>query len=197
MKKSVKLAAALLALLMLMGNAFAVRDGYLSESTYSWPVDVPTMKAIEGEDTFDLRIDQKSVTDDYFPLSFVESNGDLLRLLVHNYGADKAIASFTVFLVGVDDNGISAKLTSEPRIGIESVTVGENRYREIMMLHYDNLSIAPGAGYDTNIRCNHDNFTGVRALVGKVTYSDGSSAINPILDDWYEQAMGCPTHVLD
>lgn len=155
---------------------------------YKWPIDVDALKALEAADEFGVRITKKTVhsSDNAFLY-----NGDTLTLSVTN-ASDAAISQLVVLLVPYDDDNMKSRFEYEP----PHIEFQESHRREIIITTQD-VNMLPGDTYNIMLSCQRSYFKSVRALVYMVVTADGQTFVNPIGDDWYELAMGSPTHILD
>ena len=153
-----------------------------------YSVDVDALKALEATDTFDARIIRKTVTDSVGSTLY---NDDNLTLTVENSGS-LAVTGFVVIMVCYDDEHKAVDISNN---GLQINTGTEKR--RLHTSEVEDLHIGPGETYEMNIRCEHSQFTGVRALIAQATFEGGRSRENPLYPEWQELALGSPTHYLD
>ena len=157
----------------------------------SYAIDVDALKALEQQDTFEVKIVKKTVTDGANSADF--SIRDILTLDVQN-GFGKALAQVSVLVVCYDEENQTKSL----RLGnYMSISSGREK-RSLYSSTFDDVNAPGGASFQLNIACSHsNNFTGARALVAQVVTADGETLTNPIYEQWQELALGSPTHILD
>ena len=186
-------------LLLLVFLPAAALGGY---SFRSYTLDVDAMKAMEKEDTFEVRVTKKVVTDDVHSSSLNNANGDMLSLTVENSSSGTVTGVVILAVAYVDSTGegetekeyLSVPLQSRG-LGIE-VSTGYAK-RTISTLTMDGLNIGPGTSAILNVPCDHDYFDGVRVLIAQYTDSEGQDHINGLYPEWQELALGSPTIILD
>ena len=123
-------------------------------------------------------------------------NNDVLSLTVTNE-LPQTVKGLIICLVAYD----SANRAKWPIATAHDHSISMGYYkRNLYMATWEEVDIESGGSKTVTIDCNHDKFTGVRALVARVTVeADGAETAldNPLLEDWYELALGSPTHYFD
>ena len=161
--------------------------GALAFNNYA--LDVDSLKAVEQTDAFGVKITRKVVTDGVSTDSLY--NNDMLSFEITN-DTEHEIAQLVVLAVCHDAEGKAQPLTNE---GL-SMIVGREK-RTLQVLTFEPTGAAPGAVVTVSVACDHDGFTGVRALVAQYTTAEGEAVTNPLYEQWQEVALGSPTHILD
>ena len=157
----------------------------------SYAIDVDALKALEQQDTFEVKIVKKTVTDGANSNDF--STPDILTLHVEN-GFGKALAQVSVLVVCYDGENQTKALQT----GGYNITISSGREkRSLYSSTFEDVNAPGGTPFQLNIACSHSNFTGARALVAQVVTADGETLTNPIYEQWQELALGSPTHMLD
>ncbi len=154
----------------------------------NYSLDVDALKALEQQDTFEVKIVKKTVTDRANSNNF--SIPDILTLDVEN-GFDKDLAQVSVMVVCYD-----AENKAQPLQGNSNVLTVRQK-RKLYSSTFEDVNAPGGASFQLNIACSHSMFTGARALVAQVVTADGETFTNPIYEQWQELALGSPTHILD
>ena len=155
-----------------------------------YSLDVDALKAVEQEDTFDVRITRKVVTDDVKTDTIY--NRDLLSFEITN-GSPYTLSQLTILAVCHDEEGKAATLTGSYGY---SLIIGSEK-RTLQVLTFEPAGAEPGAVFTVSVACEHAYFSGVRALVAQITAADGQVFTNPLYERWQEVALGSPTHILD
>ena len=142
------------------------------------PLDLEAIEKMEAEDTFEVRIADKSVVEDY-GLTVSMAGNDALVFEVEN-NSDETVTGFEIYLVGYDSNkekvlvGMGATIHQE----------GQSRFVTVITPGED-TEIKPGESLSIMTRCKAETFESVKAIVGSYTDSNGEIHENPIAEDWY------------
>lgn len=154
-----------------------------------YAVNPEEVKAIEKEDTFDVRITRKTVTNG---AGGELSNPDVLTFDITNSSPYK-ISEVVIQAVATNEEGKAVKI--EGSMGLYSMSMGKDA-RRLLVFSWP-VSAAPGAVFQVMQPCSHLTFTGIRAIVSQYTTADGQVFENPLFAAWSEAALGSPTHILD
>ncbi|MBR0463504.1 MAG: hypothetical protein IJJ23_03870 [Clostridia bacterium] len=157
----------------------------------NYAVDVDALKAVEQQDTFNVKITRKTVTD---KANGDFNNPDILAFEVTN-GSDAAIAQIVIALVAHDAEGKAQQIQSAGLSAI-SMNMGTDA-RRLTEITFTPAGASAGAVFTLSQPCDHGRFTGVRAIVKEYTTESGETIANPLFDEWQEEALGRPTHILD
>lgn len=183
MKKTI-LAAVLLLALLLSQAALAGFNHYA--------IDVEALKALEATDTFCCRITKKTVTDGANQGVNLH-NQDILTLTCELEEGTQEVTGMVVLIVCHDAEQKAVALVNG---GLSSISMGDEK-RTLQTQVSEGISLTSAVPYQLNIACDHSAFTGARALVAEVTFADGTTLVNPLVEEWQELALGSPTHYLD
>lgn len=177
---------------MIWFTAFVIVSVFLCGTALAfnhYMVDVDALKETEKSDTFEVKINRKSISektndDLYIPdtLIFELSNNSSFQ-----------ISRIVITAVAYDEEGKAQKLDGR----LESIgTLGSQEARKLITITSESLSAMPGDTFYIHQPCSY-SFSGVRAIVKEYTTSDGQTFTNPCFDAWQEIALGNPTHILD
>lgn len=155
-------------------------------STPENPLDIEAIEEIEAKDTFEVKIADKSVVEDYGITVSMAGNDALIFDIENN--SDKTVTGFEIYLVGYDSN------KEKVRVGMGATIHAEGQSRFVTVITPgEDTEIKPGEKLSIMTRCKAETFESVKAIVGSYTDSDGEVHNNPIADDWYYVADDAKT----
>ena len=146
----------------------------------SYEIDPEAIKAVEGSDTFAVRITEKKLQEGYFE----DEPCDVLLLTVTNFGEDVVTGVDVVFVLYKQ----SDQQTMELRTKEFSLSFGEDRKLNYASL--SELSLQKDETAVIAIACYWDGFDGMRAIVSGCTLANGQTVSNPSYSEWESLAYG-------
>lgn len=172
---------ALLLLLCLLFTASAQAD------KYGYAVDIDTMKALEAQSAFPVKVTEKKIVQDCFDKKTgvgTTDSADALVVTVTNQ-SDQTLTGVQVGFIALNEKGLTTDVvaTSKSSLGLSDNTP------EIKTLVRDDLSLAPGESCIISLRVDYNRVRGVRAMVSGYTTAEGTVA-NPDFPLWQTYAFG-------
>ena len=152
-------------------------------SKYGYPVDLETMKMLEEQSSFAVRVTEKKVVlENYDVETFSDEGADALVITVTN-GSDSEITSLEVGFIAVTEEGKTTDVVRNWDISIGGTP-------EIKRLVRSDMNLAPGDKTELVARVDYSCFKGVRAMVISCRLADGSVLKNPDYEQWKNYAYG-------
>ena len=177
---------AVLLLLCLLCVSFAA-----AEPKYGYPVDIATMKLLEEQSAFPVRITEKKIVLECFDHeNFSDKGTDALVFTVTN-GTDSVISSVKVGFIALNENGLTTDV--EYKSTLSAIGLNSSSVPELKMLPRSDLSLAPGESCVLSMQVDYDYVKGVRAIVCEYGLADGSVVVNPDFELWQLYAFGLNT----
>ena len=172
---------ALLLLLCLLFTASAQAD------KYGYAVDIDTMKALEAQSAFPVKVTEKKIVQECFDKKTgvgTTDSADALVVTVTNQ-SDQTLTGVQVGFIALNEKGLTTDVvaTSKSSLGLSDNTP------EIKTLVRDDLSLAPGESCIISLRVDYNRVRGVRAMVSGYTTAEGAVA-NPDSPLWQTYAFG-------
>ena len=152
-------------------------------SKYGYPVDLETMKMLEEQSTFPVRVTEKKVVlENYDVETFSDAGADALVITVTN-GSGNEITSLEVGFIAVTEEGKTTDVVRNWDISIGGTPEIKRRVRS-------DMNLAPGDKTELVARVDYSCFKGVRAMVISCRLADGSVLKNPDYEQWKNYAYG-------
>ena len=170
-------------ILLLALSAVLLACGTAAADKFGYPVDLETMKMLEEQSSFEVRVTEKKVVlGNYDEDAFSGDGADALVVTVEN-GSGSEISSVEVGFIAVTEEGLTTDVK-------QSMQLSFGGSPEIKRLVGRNLHLAPGESVALSMRVDYDRFKGVRAMVASCTLPDGTVLVNPDFEQWSTYAYG-------
>jgi len=172
---------ALLLLLCLLFTASAQAD------KYGYAVDIDTMKALEAQSAFPVKVTEKKIVQECFERRSdfnIPDSPDALVVTVTNQ-SDQTLTGVQVGFIALNAEGLTTDVVRSTSLTISL----SNDPPEIKTLARDDLSLAPGESCIISLRVDYERVRGVRAMVSEYTTAEGTVA-NPDFPLWQTYAFG-------